>query len=169
MRYLKPKTPALPAGRHNLKPNSGFTLIELLIVVAIIGLLASVVLVGLGGFRARGRDARRIADLRETQNALELYYTKNNQYPDASDWVDLKTKLTGAVIGVTTISNDPLSPSKTYEYGVDTSQDNYLQNYILKATLEDAGNPGLKDDVDGSFYGIDCGTPNAETEYCVQF
>jgi prepilin-type N-terminal cleavage/methylation domain-containing protein len=51
----------------------GFTLIEVLTVVAIIGLLASIVLVGLGSFRTRGRDTRRIADLRSTQNALELY------------------------------------------------------------------------------------------------
>ena len=33
--------------------------------MAIIGLLASVVLVALGGFKARGRDARRITDLRK--------------------------------------------------------------------------------------------------------
>ena len=88
--------------RVRLKTNQGFTLIELLIVVAIIGLLASVVLVGLGGFRARGRDARRIADLRETQNALELYYTKNNKYPSISGidtWESLKTSLIGAGIG----------------------------------------------------------------------
>jgi len=142
----------------------GFTLIELLIVVAIIGLLASVVLVGLGGFRSRGRDARRIADLRETQNALELYYTKNNAYPSISGtdtWVSLKTSLTGAGIGVTTISNDPLFPSRTYEYGV--AGDN--QNYVLKATLEDISNPALNDDVDGTIYAINCDDP----AYCVQF
>ena len=142
----------------------GFTLIELLIVVAIIGLLASVVLVGLGGFSARGRDARRIADLRETQNALELYYTKNNKYPSISGtdtWASLKTSLIGAGIGVTTISNDPLAPSKTYEYGVAGDQ----QNYVLKAALEDTGNPALNDDVDGTIYAISCDDP----AYCVQF
>lgn len=142
----------------------GFTLIELLIVVAIIGLLASVVLVGLGGFRARGRDARRIADLRETQNALELYYTKNNAYPaisGADSWTSLKTSLTGAGIGVTTISNDPLGSSRSYQYGV--SGDN--QNYVLKATLEDSNNPALTDDVDATVYSIDCSDPG----YCVQF
>jgi len=142
----------------------GFTLIELLIVVAIIGLLASVVLVGLGGFRARGRDARRIADLRETQNALELYYTKNNAYPAAAVgdvWVGLKTTLTGAGIGVTTISNDPLGSSRSYQYGVSGD----FQNYVERATLEDSNNPALVDDVDSTVYGIDCTDPY----YCVQF
>lgn len=149
---------------YELQKNKGFTLIELLIVVAIIGLLASVVLVGLGGFRARGRDARRIADLRETQNALELYYTKNNAYPSisgADSWASLKTSLTGAGIGVTTISNDPLGSSRTYQYGVSSD----FQNYVLKATLEDSNNPALNDDVDGTVYSVDCTDP----VYCVQF
>ena len=44
--------------------NRGFTLMELLIVVAIIGLLASMILVGLSSFRTRGRDARRIFDVK---------------------------------------------------------------------------------------------------------
>ena len=43
----------------------GFTLIEILVVVAIISILASVVLVGLGPTRKIGRDARRISDLPE--------------------------------------------------------------------------------------------------------
>ena len=59
----------------------GFTLVEILIVVGIIGLLASVVLSGLGSTRARGRDARRIADIRQAQQALELYYAKCQVYP----------------------------------------------------------------------------------------
>ena len=145
-----------------IQNKKGFTLIELLIVVAIIGLLASVVLVGLGGFRARGRDARRIADLRETQLALELYYTKNNAYPvisGADTWASLKTSLAGAGIGVTTISSDPLGSSRTYQYGV--SGDN--QSYVLKATMEDTGNPALNDDVDGTVYSLDCADPS----YCV--
>lgn len=60
----------------------GFTLIEILIVVAIIGILASIVLVGLGPARRAGQDARRIADLRQIQTALELYHNKNGTYPN---------------------------------------------------------------------------------------
>lgn len=63
----------------------GFTLIELLVVVAIIGLLSSVVLASLNTARQKGRDARRIADLKQLQVALELYYASAGSpaYPSA--------------------------------------------------------------------------------------
>lgn len=61
--------------------NKGFTLIELLVVIAIIGLLASIVLVSLNSARAKARDTKRAADLRQIQTALEMYYDVNNSYP----------------------------------------------------------------------------------------
>lgn len=56
-------------------------MIELLIVIAIIGLLASIVLVGLSGFRKSGRDARRLADLKQLQVVVERYLQKCGVYP----------------------------------------------------------------------------------------
>lgn len=41
----------------------GFTLIEVLVVIAVVGILASIVLVSVSGSRARGRDGRRVSDL----------------------------------------------------------------------------------------------------------
>ncbi|MFA6365327.1 MAG: type II secretion system protein [Candidatus Paceibacterota bacterium] len=67
------------------KPQAGFTLIEMLVVVAIVGLLSSTLLVGLGDARRKARDARRIADLRQVQNGLENYYSEQRQYPKADD------------------------------------------------------------------------------------
>ncbi|MBM3271813.1 type II secretion system protein [Candidatus Kaiserbacteria bacterium] len=49
---------------------SGFTIIELLVVIAIIGLLASVVMASLTNSQAKGRDARRLQDLRSMANAI---------------------------------------------------------------------------------------------------
>ena len=64
--------------------NKGFTLIELLVVIAIIGLLASIVLVSLNSARKKGRDAKRAAELKQIQTALEMYYDNYNAYPVGS-------------------------------------------------------------------------------------
>src|ERR1700733_3321455 len=66
------------------RKNRGFTLIELLVVIAIIGILAAVVLVSLNSARAKSRDARRLADVRQVMTSLELYYNDNGGYPDAT-------------------------------------------------------------------------------------
>jgi len=60
----------------------GFTLIELLVVIFIIGLLASIVVVSVQAARTKARDAKRVADLKQIQNALESYNNANNQYPN---------------------------------------------------------------------------------------
>lgn len=60
---------------------SGFTLIELLVVIAIIGLLSTLAIVALNSSRIKSRDAKRLADVRQIQTALELYYDKNGNYP----------------------------------------------------------------------------------------
>ncbi len=122
-----------------MKKNKGFTLIEILVVVGIIGLLSAIVLVGIGPFRAKGRDARRISDLRQVQSGLELYYAKNQKYPTAANWNALKTVLIGAGIGISDISNDPLIGRN---YGYCSTTDNY--NYVVAAYLEDIDNPILK-------------------------
>jgi len=54
------------------KNKKGFTFIELLVVVAIIGLLSSILLVSFGPARAKGRDAKRKAELRQIANALVM-------------------------------------------------------------------------------------------------
>ena len=144
----------------------GFTLIEILIVVAIIGILASVVLVGLGPLQRQGRDARRISDLKQVQTGLELYYNRNGFYPtmsvtDQTGWSNLSSDLIGADIG---ISNVPIEPntSRSYLYESDGNV------YVLGATLDDSQNAALNGDIDNAnrpagITNISCDDPN----YCV--
>ena len=131
----------------------GFTLIEILIVVAIIAILASVVLVGLGPTQEAGRDARRISDLHEVQNGLELYYNSCGYYPGgyaagacantattgySSGATPMNTALTSAGLQISTV---PLDPSNTapHVYGYATNGATATQ-YVLSAVLENAGN-----------------------------
>lgn len=77
----------------------GFTLIELLVVIAIIGLLASVVLLALNGARAKSRDAKRIADVRQMASAFELFYNEYFSYPTNASMLYLTPTFIGAIPG----------------------------------------------------------------------
>lgn len=70
--------------------NKGFTLIELLVVISIIGVLAGLASFNFQEARERSRDVQRKSDLKQIQNALEIY--KNDQrisaYPTTDDWQD---------------------------------------------------------------------------------
>lgn len=158
----------------NNKKVQGFTLIEILVVISIVGLLSSVFLVGLSGFRSRGRDARRLADLKSVQNGAEIYYTRCGRYAggvppasgacpatDITTWAALKTALIDPTLGITKLPDDPLA-GQTYYYAGKPADG---QSYIIGAKLENAGDQSLTTDVDGTVFGIDCADP----VYCVQF
>jgi prepilin-type N-terminal cleavage/methylation domain-containing protein len=100
------------------KKNKGFTLIELLIVIAIIGLLSSVVLAASNKARAKARDSRRVADMKQLITAINLYYSDNGVYPPVTNPVgpgswetSLNTFLPGLVTGgyISKQANDPLN------------------------------------------------------------
>ncbi len=113
----------------NARKDSGFTLIELLVVIAIIGLLASIILASLNSARAKGRDARRIADLKDIQTALELEYSSaGNAYPAAGTAGALPPTL--APTYMATLPTDPGSNSYTYAISSDG------QHYCMEARLE---------------------------------
>lgn len=92
--------------------STGFTLIELLVVIAIIGLLASIILSSLNTAQQKGRDARRIEDVREIQNALLLYDQTCKSYPNTlSSGANNGSCPSGTTLNtfMVTIPNDPRS------------------------------------------------------------
>ena len=68
-----------------------FTLIELLIVIAIIGLLATISIVVLNGAREKSRDAKRVSDIQVIRTALEQHWLYAASYPSAATAMNLGT------------------------------------------------------------------------------
>lgn len=115
------------------KNRKGFTLIELLVVIAIIGILASIVLVSLNSARAKARDAKRQADLKQVAVALELYYNSNNAYPATASYTTAMTALsTGGYL-----TTKPVDPKTSSDYTwVDNSGSGNSEKYAVCADLE---------------------------------
>ncbi|MEI7480188.1 MAG: prepilin-type N-terminal cleavage/methylation domain-containing protein [bacterium] len=65
-----------------MKNKKGFTLIEMMTVLAIIGILTSIVIVSLDKVRSQSRDKKRVGDIKSLQLALENYYNRNSHYPN---------------------------------------------------------------------------------------
>ena len=123
------------------KQKKGFTLIELLVVIAIIGILATLAVVALQQARKNARDAKRIADVRQMQTALELYFNDNQYYPDV-----VTDGGTIASNGVTYMNIVPSAPtpadgtcaaaSNTYTYtGAGTAVGDYWGSYTIDFCL----------------------------------
>jgi prepilin-type N-terminal cleavage/methylation domain-containing protein len=141
---------------------SGFTLIEMLVVVAIIGLLSSIILVGLGDVRKDARDTRRVADIRQLQNALEIYYSTNQAYPQNA-YESLQTAPYDPVL-------DPLTGA-VMPYAYERLSPN---SYLLGACLEGERQTGVSH-IDENIrngitnYGEGCNCDNEDNRvYCVK-
>ncbi len=148
--FLEGKNPfafLLKTKNSKLKTDQGFTLIELLVVIAIIGILSSIVLASLSGARAKGRDARRISDVKQIQLALELYYDANQKYPTT-----IGTQASSVLVSNGYISVLPIDPSTSavYYYSpyTPTTNPGTCTSYHLGATFEVSSNSAFSTDSD---------------------
>ncbi|RJR30417.1 type II secretion system protein [Candidatus Microgenomates bacterium] len=122
-----------------MKKIRGFTLVELIIVMAVIGVLGSLVIIKLVGSEASARDTKRKSDLRQYQNALEVYANDNGGlYPLRASAVNPSSLCgSGQPLGVLACAVDPHASSGTnYAYQTNNPGGTLATQYVLWASLE---------------------------------
>lgn len=144
-----------------LRQQNGFTLIELLLVIAIIGIIASVGLAALTRARVSANNSDRSEDVRAYANAAEIYYQNARAYPGATTayrcvglasaqtcWGGavtgddtLRTHFDSAFSGAPPIGNPQgLSDTEGYLYGcTNASCQGYSMTFMLQRQGETCG------------------------------
>ena len=77
--------------RQNLR-RSAFTLVELMVVVVILGVLATVVTVSVTDYLVTGKQNATRSEIAQISNALQLFYTEFDHYPDNDEGLALLKK-----------------------------------------------------------------------------
>lgn len=139
----------------------GFTLIELLVVIAILGILVAITILAYSGSQGKARDARRKADLRSIQVALEQYYNDYKRYPitgvgvwvyssASAPWISDAGSGIPIPFGSPYMNSVPVDPENGQSVApADANYGSYVysyysangQGYILVAHLENTTDP----------------------------
>ncbi|MFM2415035.1 MAG: hypothetical protein RI911_728 [Candidatus Parcubacteria bacterium] len=115
----------------------GFTIVELLVVVAIITMLIGVLMYAFTDPKKNSRDAKRMSDIRDLAQALELYSIQSQAYPAAAALTTLSG--TDPVSATLTSSGvlkkpviDPLMPTYEYRYQTNSGGSTYNIQFCLE-------------------------------------
>ena len=112
-------------------------------VISIIGFLSSIVLASLNTTRSKARYAQRISDIKQLQNALELYRNSHDSYPSSASgsqgwWDGCTTPAFGEKLNmlvnegfIPKIPTDPTNKGScpNYEYTSGTIGSSWQCNY----------------------------------------
>lgn len=127
-----------------------------MLVIAILGILATLIFGNLIMSLAKGRDAARKSDLEQIQKAIEMYYEDKKAYPST---ITSGSSLTDPVSGKIYMQKVPSDPSSYfYRYCVSNAYDQYQ----IYSTLENTQDPRIITPVPaGTCNRDDCGAGTA--------
>ncbi|HNX11142.1 MAG TPA: FISUMP domain-containing protein [bacterium] len=142
--------------------SKAFTLVELLVVIAIIGLLASISIIALNSARAKARDAKRVADVKQISTAIELFFNTEGRYPTEAEY-EAGTIATGSTVFLARIPSPPLpndgdclaGTSTYYGYRVKPDGSGFSVGYCLGSRVSDLP-AGDHTDSEVAISGISC-------------
>lgn len=135
----------------------GFTLIELLVVIAIIGLLSTVIAAPITQARKKGRDGKKVADIRQIVSALQQYADDNaGAYPN-----NITDLVPNYLANLPSAAGSAVPAKDKYMY-VPYNDGSRNVGFHLGVKLE-APNPALGDDRDCT--GV--GTIDATHQWCI--
>jgi prepilin-type N-terminal cleavage/methylation domain-containing protein len=157
-----------------LKFKAAFTLIELLIVIAIIGLLVTLSILALSNARLKSRDAKRVADVKQLQTAMDLYYDANDKYPTLAEFQSGSLSyLTPS--GTTTYISVPTAPSpadnactdanNSYIYSPTADRSSYTLSFCL-GSQNNSLVAGLKRANPAGICSVDCNNKVCGDDQC---
>ncbi len=119
----------------------GFTLIELLIVIAIIGILASIVIVSLNSARQKAQYSKALTEMKGIEKALQLTLLDEG----LDEWWDENDSSFSALLGST--GNIPINDVRTISVGPMATLSDYLQDDLY--VPGSSGEYAYDNDMDG--------------------
>ncbi len=127
--------------RINITISRGFTLVELMVVIAIIGVLATLIMVTLDNTKTTARNTRRLSDIKQLQLALKLYYNDNGFYPTSiTPGASLARNGVNYMLRVPSNPkpwNDGTCPPNDYQYTQLEGGKRYSLNFCVSAPTDD--------------------------------
>ncbi len=149
-----------------LRKQSGFTIIELLIVIAIIGILATLVLTNFQGAQAKGRDTVRKNDINSVYQKLEEFYNENGGYPDG----DLAGTVAVGVNNATAVGTVAVFPGIDSGALIDNEGAGIVETFSTAATLAQPTLPGNTNEYLYAAYGCTAAVAQSDVGFsCAKY
>jgi len=124
-----------------LLAQKGFSIIEIIVVLAVIGLIGSIIFLQIESARTKARDAEREQEIRVVKDALAIYVVNAKLYPVYTGLLTGADMVSGALIASDAIRAIPLDPLNVGNYRYSYSSTDGIV-YTLTYYLETDTIPG---------------------------